>query len=457
MQFDHGYALLIGVGAISKYAEWSLPVTVNDATILKSLLIDPNFCGYPDNQQHIRLLTDAAATKDSILDGLDWLANCAYHDPEATILFFYSGHGWVDKQTGAYYLVQHDVSPVNLAETALSAHDITEKLRAIDAQRLLAIFDCCHAQGMATSKGELAKSVELPANLEVAALPKNLVNDLKQGQGRAVFTSSLGNQRSWLRDGTMSLYTYHLIEALEGAGNKVGDTTVRISNLMNYLGAEVPASAHMIGQEQTPFFDTASEDFPIALLLGGKGLGAKGWVKAESSTPSIPSSQVTQSAGDHAILVGRDAKHNIFNTGNNNQFKQSHYTIKDNQIEHSAIGDGASITNKGNLNISGSTVGSAVGINYGTISQESPSKPAPITLEAIIKLAETIAAQMHDEACWEQLQLILMQLNAALRAEKRADTHTRSTKLQLASSSITTLAASHSECIALERQIKQLI
>ncbi|GAA5528098.1 caspase family protein [Herpetosiphon gulosus] len=457
MQFDHGYALLIGVGAISKYAEWSLPMTVNDATILKSLLIDQHFCGYPDNQQHIRLLTDTAATKDSILDGLDWLATCADNDPAATILFFYSGHGWIDKQTGAYYLVQHDVSPVNLAETALSAHDITEKLRAINAQRLLAIFDCCHAQGMATSKGELAKPVELPTNLEIAALPKSLVNDLKQGQGRAVFTSSLGNQRSWMRDETMSLYTYHLIEALEGAGNKAGDTTVRISNLMNYLGAVVPASAQMMGREQTPFFDTASEDFPIALLLGGKGLGVNGWVKAEPSTSSIPSRQVTQSAGDHAILVGGDAKHTIFNTGNGNQFKQSHYTLKGNQIENSAIGDGANVTNKGNLNISGSTVGSAVGINYGTISQESPGKSAPITLGAIIKLAETIAEQMRDEECWEQLQLVLVQLNAALRAEKRADTHVRSTKIQLASSSITALTASHSECIALEQQIKQLI
>lgn len=456
MQFDHGYALLIGVGAISKYAEWSLPMTVNDATILKSLLTDPNFCGYPDNQQHIRLLTDTAATKDSILDGLDWLATCAHNDPAATILFFYSGHGWVDKQTGAYYLVQNDVSPVKLAETALSAHDITEKLRAIKAQRLLAIFDCCHAQGMATAKGELTKPVELPTNLEIAALPKNLVSALKQGQGRAVFTSSLGNQRSWTYNGTMSLYTHHLIEALEGAGNKAGDTTVRISNLMNYLGAEVPASAHMLGKEQTPFFDTASEDFPIALLLGGKGLGAKGWVKADSLTSSIPSRQVSQSAGDRAILVGGDANRNNINTGNGNQFKQSHYTLKGNQIEHSALGDGASVTNQGNLNISGSTVGSAVGINYGTISQESLGKPTPITLEAIIKLTETIAEQMRDEACWEQLQLVLVQLNAALRAEKRSDMHIRSTRIQLASSSITALAASHSECIGLEQQIKQL-
>jgi hypothetical protein len=71
----------------------------------------------------------------------------------------------------------------------------------------------------------------------------------------------------------MSIYTYHLIEALQGKANQPGDTKVMLSNIMNHLGKTVPESAKTQYQaEQTPFFDTAAEDFPVALLCGGKGL-----------------------------------------------------------------------------------------------------------------------------------------------------------------------------------------
>ena len=57
-----------------------------------------------------------------------------------------------------------------------------------------------------------------------------------------------------------------------------GDTVVRLSHLMNHLGQAVPASARTLCQaEQTPFFDTATEDFPVALLAGGQGLPKDGW------------------------------------------------------------------------------------------------------------------------------------------------------------------------------------
>ena len=55
---------------------------------------------------------------------------------------------------------------------------------------------------------------------------------------------------------------FHLVEALQGAGNQPGDTTVRVSNLMNHLGKTVPETARSLCQaEQTPYFDTAAEDF----------------------------------------------------------------------------------------------------------------------------------------------------------------------------------------------------
>ena len=98
-KFAHGYALLIGVGE-SAYPKWSLPVTVKDMQALRAVLTDPALCGYPDDDAHIRLLHDAGATRQAILDGLAWLAEQAAADSEATAVVFYSGHGWVADGSG---------------------------------------------------------------------------------------------------------------------------------------------------------------------------------------------------------------------------------------------------------------------------------------------------------------------------------------------------------------------
>lgn len=310
--FEHGYALLIGVGNTVNYPKWSLSVTVKDVQAIHAVLIDADHCAYPNDEHHIRVLSDTSATRDVILDGLNWLSIQATADPEATVVVYYSGHGWLDKSTGQYYLIPHDVDPVDFPGSALPAEDFTNALREITAQRLLVFVDSCHAAGIATSKDLL--ELKLPPGFAKAALPTNLVDVLKQGKGRAVFTSSRGEQSSWVRpDHSMSIYTYHLIEALQGAGNRSGGTVVRVSNLMTHLGKAVPESADKFWQkEQTPFFDYATEDFPVALLRGGKGLPVGGWetVKRETAeqenTPKMSGATIIrQQAGDNAVQIGQ--------------------------------------------------------------------------------------------------------------------------------------------------------
>ena len=185
--FSHGYALLIGVGE-SAYPKWSLPVTVKDMQALRTILTDPALCGYPDDDAHIRLLHDAGATKQAILDGLAWLAQQTAADSDATAVVFYSGHGWVADGSGKYYLLPHDVEPFDLAGSALPAEAFTAALRQVKAKRLLVFVDSCHAAGMATAKDQPA--MKLPSGFTQTSLPKGLVEELKQGAGRAVFSSS---------------------------------------------------------------------------------------------------------------------------------------------------------------------------------------------------------------------------------------------------------------------------
>jgi uncharacterized caspase-like protein len=301
--FSHGYALLIGVGE-SAYPKWSLSVTVKDMQALKSVLVNPSFCAYSDDNIH--LLHDTEATRDNILKDLDWLKTQAAKDFQATVVVYYSGHGWLDESTNRYYLLQHDVEPFDLPNSALDAKTFTDALRQITAKRLLVVIDSCHAEGMATAK-DGAAHFKMPAGFVSTSLSKGLVTDLKQGEGRVVFTSARGEQKSWIRpDDQMSIYTYHFIEALQGAGSQVGDTEVRISNLMNYVGKAVPASAKTFHQEeQIPFFDAATEDFAMAMLCGGKGLSKDGWNGSpQTETASTFPINVHQTARDNVTQIG---------------------------------------------------------------------------------------------------------------------------------------------------------
>jgi ABC-type amino acid transport substrate-binding protein len=268
--FEHGYALLIGVGE-SADDRLSLPVTVKDVRALYDVLIDPNFCAYPNNQQHIRLLHDKEATRNKILEALNWLKEQAVADPEATVIVYYSGHGWLNKNQSRYYLLQHDIDPSDIEGSALSAENFTNALRQVQAKRLLVIIDSCHAAGMATAKKEQAISKYFPG-FEESAAPKGFINNLKHCEGRVVFTSSAGKQFSWVRrDGKMSIYTYHFIEALKGAANNTDDTVVKVSHIMTYLSEQVPRSAYSeYKKEQSPHYSLDGENFPIALRQGGK-------------------------------------------------------------------------------------------------------------------------------------------------------------------------------------------
>jgi uncharacterized caspase-like protein len=314
--FSQGYALLVGVGR-TEYPKWSLPVTVKDARAIRAVLTDPGLCAYPED--HIRSLHDEQATRAAILEGLGWLARQAAADPHATAVVYFNGHGWLEEGTGRYFLLPHDVDPLDIPGSAVPAEAFAAALREVKAERLLAIVDACHAEGMATAKGPPA-APKVPTGLVPASPPEAVVDALKQGSGRAVFSSSGGLQKSWVRpDGTMSVYTYHLLEALQGANGRPGETTVHLSDLMNHLRRTVPESAlALCGAEQVPFFDMAAQDFPVALLRGGKGLPAGGWPAVEEESRAAIG-RIVRAIGERSVAIGGNVSSAVIIAGDRNQ------------------------------------------------------------------------------------------------------------------------------------------
>lgn len=288
-QFDNGYALLIGVDENS-IEQWRLPTVKQDVIGLAQVLTDPNYCAYPES--HVRIICGQEATRQGILDGLEWLQEQIQADPSenSTGVIYYSGHGLrdVSRESQDYYLVPYDVRQDKISLRSLRATDFAEAIEKLEPRRLLVILDCCHAGGMNVKQGPIAEGKYVPTALPLHILnysaasgdtnpnknPTQNVEILRQGRGRAVLSSSQGEQLSYIRkDRTMSVFTYHLLEALTGhAQPKTQATEVLVSDVMSYVWRSVPQT---VKQEwnlvQEPDYQM-SGNFPVALLWGGDGL-----------------------------------------------------------------------------------------------------------------------------------------------------------------------------------------
>jgi uncharacterized caspase-like protein len=264
--FEHGYALLIGVDQ-NKVASLALPIVAKDVTKLKGVITHPERCGYLE--ENVLVLTGTEATHEKILDGLDWLRAKleADEDTNQTALIYYSGHGHREA-SGDSFLIPYDARfPIRLG--GLAAKDFADSINSIRPRRLLVVLDCCHAAGLNVkdvAESGLASTAVTPDTPGIALLA--------EGDGRAVLSSSRGDQKSWIRnDGQMSVFTYHLVEALTGHAGRPARPEVTVTEVMEYVGRTVSATAKsQHNAKQEPVFQFLGTAFPIALVCGGKGV-----------------------------------------------------------------------------------------------------------------------------------------------------------------------------------------
>jgi len=268
-RFEHGHALLVGVGD-------DLAVTTQDAAAIHDLLVDPTRCAYPPAQT--RLLTEGNARRADILAALDGLAQAT--DAHSTVLVYFSGHG---VETPGYYLLPFGWREADLPGTAISGAEFTEKLQAIQAQKLLVLLDCCHSGGMAEAKEK--RLVKSPA-------PTGLFDALSTGAGRVVIASSRKDEVSYTGD-PYSLFTGALLEALAGYGAFENDGYARVLDTALWLGRKVPERSQ---DRQHPIIKVSNlaNNFALAYYAGGaKSPRRLEWkAQAPAAAPRLETAQV---------------------------------------------------------------------------------------------------------------------------------------------------------------------
>jgi uncharacterized caspase-like protein len=254
--FTRGHALLIGVGDYVNPRFADLPVTMQDAQTLADVLTNPSRAGHqPD---HVRTITGSDATAVHIRAALQTLAQST--NPQSTAFIYFSGHGGRVLENGQWhtYLCPREADPDDLPNTAISGDEFSAALSAIPARRVLVVLDACHAGGSAELK---AANGTLKWK---SGLPEDYYEALSQGSGRVVIASSKAAQYSRVRpQGDLSLFTYHLREALNGKAAVRGDGLIHVLDVFHYVNEAVQAD----DPEQTPILKVNDLDlnFPIAV------------------------------------------------------------------------------------------------------------------------------------------------------------------------------------------------
>ncbi|HLL72221.1 MAG TPA: caspase family protein [Pyrinomonadaceae bacterium] len=204
----------------------------------------------------VKVLTDDRATKDEVLDGLDWIRKETTSKDVAVVLF--AGHG-VNDPNGLYYFLPFNADTNKLLRTGVSFSDIKNTVAAL-AGKTLFFIDTCHSGNVlgGARRGLLGSLGDL----------NGVVNELASAEnGAVVFAASTGNQFSlehamW----NNGAFTKAVVEGLGGGADydKSGKGRITLNMLDLYISERVK---ELTKGQQTP--TTAKPhtvpDFPIAL------------------------------------------------------------------------------------------------------------------------------------------------------------------------------------------------
>jgi helicase len=213
-----------------------------DAVALGALFTD-------NSDGHVDVLTDADATRDNIVAALRALQTA---DTDDLVVIGFSGHGTEDHR-----LVPVDADIDDLPASCISLEDLARYLDAIPAQHLVVVLDCCFSGGFGGAR------VFAPATTRSVAEDRQTVERLVRGSGRIVLAAS-GRSEPALETARFGhgLFTYHLLEALQGVGEMAGVDVLLLLAMLDYVTRSVLDSAKLLGEVQTPSLYGSVEGAP---------------------------------------------------------------------------------------------------------------------------------------------------------------------------------------------------
>jgi uncharacterized protein YgiM (DUF1202 family) len=169
--------------------------------------------------------------------------------PKDTVIIYYAGHGAPEPDASSpdgdgleKYLIPYDADPQDLYTTGLPMREVETIFHRLSAERVIFITDSCYSGATAGRTFSTAA--------RRATLSDGFLTRLSKGKGRVVLTASRAGEVSEERDELgHGVFTYYLLEGLNGKADVDGDSIVTVDEAYSYLSTHVPQAT---GQNQHP-------------------------------------------------------------------------------------------------------------------------------------------------------------------------------------------------------------
>jgi hypothetical protein len=194
------YGLMIGINKYSSPDFKKLNNAVNDARSLGNIL-------HKEYDFSIDSLYDEKATKGGIMSAINNIRNKI--DSNTSVIIFYAGHGFYDKETDLGYIVSSDVTAAGNFWEMICYNDIQAAMLPLSkkAKHILFISDACYS-GALTKRG-------LDLNIQAGENTHNYFSKLYQFKSTTALTSgSIEEVSDAGNTAYNSIFTEYLIKAL---------------------------------------------------------------------------------------------------------------------------------------------------------------------------------------------------------------------------------------------------
>jgi uncharacterized protein YecT (DUF1311 family)/uncharacterized caspase-like protein len=259
------YAVALGVSQYDR-PEWCLKYAAKDAADLVNKIKEKAGTAYSEVKP--LLLTDKEVTKESTAKIKEFLSGATIDD---TVLIFMAGHGILDDKYD-YYFGTTDIDPAKPFERGMPYEAIDNILAEVPSLKKALLMDTCHAgeldddekKELAASDATTTQGVPLQSGSKVAMRAigtrgmtvqaiqgakgksdwyeklQDMFVDLRRGSGATVISSSQGAEYAFeSSEQSNGLFTYALMEALDGKATPNKDGQIAISTVGDYVKKRV--------------------------------------------------------------------------------------------------------------------------------------------------------------------------------------------------------------------------
>jgi uncharacterized caspase-like protein len=171
-----------------------------------------------------------------------WLKNRTVEN-KTDVYLFYSGHGLASLEEQDLYLLPYEGDPDFLNYSSLKRKEIFNDINEHLPRSVTVFLDTCYSGQTRDEEVLIASAKPIFLEVDEKDIPSNFT----------VFTASANNQiASSFKEAGHGLFSYYMMQGLEGKADANNDQQITAYELFVYLSSNVSKQAESIGRTQEP-------------------------------------------------------------------------------------------------------------------------------------------------------------------------------------------------------------